>query len=127
MKIPQHIAVKRRLLVMKGQKILQFQQGSTPWQTESIDQAKTIKPGIYNLDHAHQADQAKSYEGIIVHIDAARIYQQVGRQFLQHDRQCFRQIPDLASCQRITYVSSIAQLEAIDLNKQQKRIKGRSC
>ena len=126
MKLSQHVPVKRRLLVMNGQRIVQTQQGSTTWKTESVDQAKTLKPGIYPLDQARQVDQTKTYEGPILHIDTQSVYQQLGKQVVQHDRKHFDQTPDIACYQRITYDSSIAHIQTMDYSNQPKQKHTRS-
>ena len=70
--------MKQRVLVMNGQRLLQNEQGGQ-WATSKVDKAGAIKPGIYDIYLAGNADKAKTYAGVIVHADGASVYQQVGK------------------------------------------------
>jgi cell filamentation protein len=86
--------MKQRLLVMNGQKIVQNEQGAGKWQTESVDKAWNVKPGIYNIYQAKAADKSATHTGVILHADKNNIYQQIGREFVQHKRSDFDKVPD---------------------------------
>ena len=51
--------ITQRLLVMNGQRLLQSEQGGQ-WNTDKVEKAGTIKPGIYNIHLSAQADKAKT-------------------------------------------------------------------
>ncbi|WP_322075513.1 KfrB domain-containing protein [Burkholderia cenocepacia] len=95
--------MRHRVLVMNGQRIVQNEQAPGTWQNEHVDKAGQLKPGIYNIYTATQADRGKASEGVIVHADKQGVYQQVGRQFVKHDRQNFDKVPEIGSAKSITY------------------------
>jgi hypothetical protein len=96
--------IKQRLLVMNGQRILQTQahQGAD-WINQSVSKAGALKPGIYNLYIAQPADKSKRYDGVIVHVDADRVYQHIGKNFIIHPRSDFEELPPLGQAKTITY------------------------
>ena len=94
--------VKQRLLVMNGQRLVQNEQAGE-WQTDKVEKAGTLKPGIYNIHLAGQADKTKSHDGVIVHADKEHVYQQTGKNFVKHDRSSFDKIPDIGGNSSITY------------------------
>lgn len=65
--------MKKRLLVMNGQKLVQ-NDFAGEWKTEKVIKAEGVKPGIYNLYNAVNADQSKENIGEIIHIDKKRMY-----------------------------------------------------
>jgi hypothetical protein len=77
--------MKQRLLVMNGQKILQHEQEGR-WQNDKVEKAGPVKPGIYNLFLASQADKTKTHDGVILHADRDNVFQQVGKSVVKHDR-----------------------------------------
>ncbi|MBD1524615.1 conjugal transfer protein TraO [Xanthomonas citri pv. citri] len=95
--------MKRRVLVMNGQRIVQNEQAPGTWHTEHVDKAGLLKPGIYNIYAATAADKSKAHEGAIVHADKDAIYQQIGRQFVKHERANFDKVPEIGSAKSITY------------------------
>lgn len=98
--------MKHRVLVMNGQRIVQNEQAPGTWHTAHVDKAGLLKPGIYNIYAATTADKSKEHEGAIVHADKDAIYQQIGRQFVKHDRTCFDKIPEIGSVKSITYAKT---------------------
>lgn len=70
--------MKQRLLVMNGQRIVQTEQEGA-WANQKVDKAGALKPGIYNLYMAQQADKKQTHDGVIVHADNNQVYQQVGK------------------------------------------------
>ncbi len=94
--------MKERLLVMNGQKILQHEQEGR-WQNDKVEKAGLVKPGIYNLYLASQADKIKTHDGVILHVDRDSVFQQVGKNFVKHDRVDFVKAPAIGSHSSITY------------------------
>lgn len=98
--------MKHRVLVMNGQRIVQNEQAPGTWHTEHVDKAGLLKPGIYNIYAATAADKAKAHEGAIVHADKEAVYQQIGKQFVKHERANFDKVPEIGSAKSITYDQS---------------------
>ncbi len=81
--------MKERLLIMNGQKIHQVKEGKE-WKVADVEKARGIKPGIYNLYLAKDADTNKKYDGVILHADKNNIYQQVGKNLIKPiNTRCF--------------------------------------
>ena len=99
--------MKQRLLVMNGQRLVQNEQGGQ-WNTDKVEKAGTVKPGIYNIHLSIQADKTKIHDGIIVYSDKSHVYQQVGKQFIKHDRSDFDKVPDVGNNSSIKYDSGKA-------------------
>jgi hypothetical protein len=98
--------MKKRLLVMNGSRLVQFEQGDGKWQTETVAKANGVKPGIYNISLASQADKAKEYAGIILHSDKSTIYQQIGKNsYVSHNREDFGKVPDVGQLKTVSYDS----------------------
>lgn len=112
--------MKNRLLVMNGQRIIQHEQG-TQWHNDKVEKAGTLKPGIYNIYLATQADKAKSYDGVILHADKSSVFQQVGKSYVKHERKDFDKIPEIGSNINIRYEQerAIASVSAV---KQGRRL-----
>ncbi len=53
---------------MNGQKLVQ-NDFTGEWKTEKVSKAEGIKPGVYNLYNAVDADQSKNNIGEVIHID----------------------------------------------------------
>ena len=94
--------IKQRLLVMNGQRLLQSEQGGQ-WKTDKVEKAGTIKPGIYNIHLSAQADKANTYDGVILYADKNNVYQQIGKNFVKHDRTAFDKVPEIGSNSSIKY------------------------
>lgn len=94
--------MKKRFLVMNGQRIVQIDQGGV-WANEKVEKAGTLKPGIYNLYRAKEADKSKRHDGVIVHTDKNSVYQKVGSNFVMHPKSCFDIVPDVESATSISY------------------------
>ena len=82
----------QRVLVMNGQRLLQNEWGGQ-WVTSKVDKAGAIKPGIYDICRAVAADKAKTYDGVIVHVDGAGVYQQAGKTLIKHAAGDFAAVP----------------------------------
>ena len=94
--------MKQRVLVMNGQRLLQNEQGGQ-WATSKVDKAGAIKPGIYDIYLAGNADKAKTYAGVIVHADGASVYQQVGKTLIKHAASDFAQVPGTGIDTSVSY------------------------
>jgi hypothetical protein len=94
--------MKQRLLVMNGQRLVQSEQGGQ-WNTDKVEKAGTIKPGIYNIHLSAQADKAKTQDGVIVYADQNHVYQQVGKSFVKHDRLSFDKVPEIGGNLSVKY------------------------
>jgi hypothetical protein len=94
--------MKQRLLVMNGQRIVQHEQEGQ-WQNDKVDRAGTVKPGIYNLYLASQADKTKTHDGVVLYADKESVFQQVGKTFIKHARLDFEKVPESGSNASIRY------------------------
>lgn len=115
--------MKQRLLVMNGQRIVQSEQGGA-WTNQKVDKAGELKPGIYNLYLAQQADKSQRHEGVIVHADSNSVFQQVGKQFVTHSRSDFDKVPDIGSAKSIGYDAqgkANVSAEAVKLSRGRSR------
>ena len=94
--------MKQRLLVMNGQLLVQSEQAGE-WRTDKVQKAAGLKPGIYAIHLATAADKNKAHIGPIVHVDSASVYQQVGKNFVLHDRASFQKLPDVGAHLTLNY------------------------
>ena len=94
--------MKQRLLVMNGQRLVQREQEGQ-WNTEKVDKAGTVKPGIYNIYLATQADKSKVTDGLILYVDKDHVFQQVGKTFVKHDYLDFDKVPDVGTNSSVKY------------------------
>ena len=67
------------------------------------DRAGTVKPGIYNLYLASQADKTKTHDGVVLYADKESVFQQVGKTFIKHARSDFEKVPESGSNASIRY------------------------
>lgn len=108
---------------MNGQRIVQSEQGGA-WTNQKVDKAGELKPGIYNLYMAQQADKTQRHEGVIVHADNNSVYQQVGKQFVMHSRSDFDKVPEIGSAKSISYDAqgkANVSAEAVKLSRGRSR------
>ncbi|AVX40753.1 KfrB domain-containing protein [Yersinia massiliensis] len=103
--------MKQRLLVMNGQRIVQTEKTAGDWQNDKVDKAGDLKPGMYNIYLANQADKSKSYTGTIVHKDKENVYQQIGKNFVKHNSSNFDKVPVIGSEKTITYSNEQGRAE----------------
>jgi cell filamentation protein len=100
--------MKQRLLVMNGQRLVQTEQAGQ-WATDKVEKAGGVRPGIYNIHLALQADKSKTYEGPILHSDREHIYQQIGKSsFVKHVLTDFDKVPQIGSNSSIKYTEGAA-------------------
>jgi hypothetical protein len=111
--------MKQRLLVMNGQRLVQVERDGQ-WATEKVEKAAGVRPGIYNIYLAVDADKAKAHEGIIIHADQGHIYQQVGRSFVRHMLADFNQAPEAGINASINYETGVAQATQLSSTRRLK-------
>jgi len=111
--------MKQRLLVMNGQCLVQVERDGQ-WATEKVEKAANIKPGIYNIYLAVDADKAKAHEGIILYVEQGRIYQQVGKSFVKYAVADFDKVPDTGTNANISYASGIAHATQLTSGRRHK-------
>ena len=107
----EHSGMKSRLLVMNGQRIVQTEKAGE-WANAKVEKAGAVKPGIYNLYLATPADPAKTHDGVVIHADQEKVFQQVGKSFVQHERAAFDKIPEIGVSASITYAGGKAVVAA---------------
>jgi cell filamentation protein len=100
--------MKQRLLVMNGQRLVQIEREGQ-WATDKVEKAAGVKPGIYNIYLAVDADKTTVHEGIIVHMDHDHLYQQIGKGFVRHLLTDFKQVPDIGSHASVNYATGVAE------------------
>ena len=103
--------MKQRLLVMNGQRLVQSEKGGD-WNTDKVEKAGAVKPGIYNIHLSAQADKSKAHDGPVIHADKEHVYQQVGKSFVKHDRADFDKLPDIGGNSTIKYDNGKATVAA---------------
>lgn len=104
--------MKQRLLVMNGSKIVQANKDGG-WHNQKVDKAGSLKPGIYNIYNAKDADKSSKQSGVIVHADKDNVYQQVGKGFVAHATSSFDVLPEIGKNKTISYSSEgKAQVDA---------------
>ncbi len=103
--------MKQRLLVMNGQRLVQSEKGGE-WNTDKVEKAGAVKPGIYPIHLSTQADKAKIHQGPVIHSDKEHVYQQVGRSFVMHDRADFDKVPEIGANSTIKYENGKASVTA---------------
>jgi len=113
--------MKQRLLVMNGQKLVQSEQAPGKWNTIGVEKAGALKPAIYNIYQSRQADKTAAHSGVIVHADKESVYQQTGRDFVQHKRSDFDKVPEMGSAKTITYSSETGRAQVDSLSQAQGR------
>jgi KfrB protein len=94
--------MKQRLLVMNGQRLVQSEQEGR-WNTDKVEKAGAVKPGIYNIYLSVQADKTKVYDGMVVFVDKEHVYQKIGKDFVKHERRYFDGSLDIQGQSRIKY------------------------
>jgi len=115
--------MKQRLLVMNGQRIVQTEQEGA-WANQKVDKAGALKPGIYNLYMAQQADKKQTHDGVIVHADNNQVFQQIGKNFVMHARSDFDKVPEIGSAKSISYSAqgkAVVAAEAPNLTRGRSR------
>jgi hypothetical protein len=94
--------MKIRLLVMNGQRLVQSEQGAH-WNTEKVEKAGAVKPGIYNIHLSATADKTKSHDGPIIYADKDHVYQQIGKSFVKHSLADFDKVPEIGGNSSVKY------------------------
>ncbi|WP_419634733.1 KfrB domain-containing protein [Thiolapillus sp.] len=94
--------MKRRVLVMNGQRIVQSDSGEG-WRSEKVEKAFNLKAGIYNIYTASPTDKTQASSGVIVHADKDSVYQRMRKKVIMHSRNDFDRVPGIGSAKRIEY------------------------
>ncbi len=94
--------MKRRVLVMNGQRIVQSDSGEG-WRSEKVEKAFNLKAGIYNIYTASPTDKTQASSGVIVYADKDSVYQRMGKKVIMHSRNDFDRVPGIGSAKRIEY------------------------
>lgn len=94
--------MKQRLLVMNGQLLVQSEHEGT-WSTDKVEKAGAVRPGIYNIHLAINADRAKTHDGTILYVDSSSVYQQVGKSYVKHARVDFMKLPEIGTTATVSY------------------------
>ena len=102
---------KERVIVMNGSRLLEKEDSQKQWKVEKVEQAGTLRAGIYNIYNAQDALKGKSTEGIIVHSDKDFVYQMEAKnKFVKHSTKSFESIPKIGTNVSIEYTNNgIAQ------------------
>ncbi len=100
--IDDEVLKKQRILVMNGQRLVQEQKGGE-WTTQKVGKAGRLKPGIYHVYLAKDADQALQHNGVVFHADDKYVYQQEAQGITRHPLQSFSAVPEYGRPIRITY------------------------
>lgn len=104
--------MKQRVLVMNGQRLVQSEDKGA-WQTDKVDRAGELKPGIYNIYNAQPADKAKSHTGAILNVEDGHVFQQVDHAaYVKHKASDFDKVPAVGSSKTITYEKGRAIVNA---------------
>ena len=114
--------MKQRLLVMNGQRVVQTEHDGS-WINEKVNKAGALKPGIYNIYLGQAADKSLRYDGMIVHVDKDKVYQQIGKNFIVHEGCDFERIPEIGTSKSISYDS---KNRAVAVDYTAKIVRGRS-
>lgn len=93
---------KRRLVVMNGHRVLQVLAGDD-WDIEKVDKARGVRPGLYQLFEAAEADPSRPAVGVVVHVDELQAYVQTDAGLVKHDLGAFDHPPPLGGRIAITY------------------------
>ena len=119
--------MKKRLIVMNGQKVLQHYTNNEWTTSGKIKKAEAgIKPGIYNIYLAKQADTVNQvYEGILLFTDkeAGVVYQQVGKAFVTHKLDLFKSPLPVGKNVSIQYDDNqliLSKIEGIKKNRSRR-------
>jgi hypothetical protein len=94
--------MKQRLLVMNGQRLVQYEQEGK-WDTVKVEKAGALKPGIYDIHLSTHAEKSKVYDGPILYADKDFVYQQVRKDYIKHERPAFEKLPELGINSNVKY------------------------
>jgi len=100
--------MKQRILVMNGQRLIQTYHDNQEWKTDKVERAPGLKPGIYNIylakvveDNHKQAQN--EFSGVVIHVNNTAVIQQIGKDFIMHDRKKFTKVPTIGDNVAIQY------------------------
>ena len=87
-----------------------------------LGKAGAIKPGIYGLSSAVEADKKQTYSGQILHADYDSFYQKIGTKIIKHQRDNFDIKPEIGSFVSISY-SANGKVESTAAQEQGRGLK----
>ena len=72
---------------------------------------------------AKEADKSQRHDGVIVHADNNKIYQQIGKKFVMHSKSDFDIVPGVRSAKSISYDAQGKALvsQAVKLSRRRSR------
>ncbi len=114
--------MKQRILVMNGQRLIQTYHNNQEWKTGKVERAQGLKPGIYNIYLAKVVEEnnkqaQNEFMGVIIHINNMAVIQQIGKDFIMHDRKNFAKAPTIGDNVAIKY----SQDKNISISKPHKQ------
>ena len=114
--------MKQRILVMNGQRLIQTYHNNQAWKTDKVERALGLKPGIYNIYLAKVVEDnnkqtQNEFNGAIIHISNTAVIQQIGKDFIMHDRKKFTKAPIIGNNVAIKYTKD----KNISVNKPHKQ------
>jgi len=114
--------MKQRILVMNGQRLIQTYHNNQEWKTDKVERALGLKPGIYNIYLAKIIEDnnklaQNDFNGVVIHINNTVVIQQIGKDFIMHDRKKFSKTPIIGDNVSIKY----AQDKNISISKPHKQ------
>lgn len=88
---------------MNGQRLVQEQKGPE-WATLKVSKAGQLKPGIYHVSAAKDADSTLQHTGVVFHADDRYVYQKDETQgIVRHPVTAFRAVPEYGRPVSIIY------------------------
>lgn len=105
---------------MNGQKLAQ-NDSTGDWKTEKVTKAEGVKPGIYNLYNAVDANKSNDNIGEVIHVDKKdnALYQKNESQYIKHDLNCFEQIPETGRMINIKYENNKTNITEVSKKRSQ--------
>lgn len=101
----------QKVSVMNGSRLHEsFRDGQ--WTVQTSDPQGMLPRGVYRLDKATpvKPEVDRRYEGAILHVGKADVYQLYGDTVVRHDRSRFQQVPSIGEAAKIDYSNGRAVL-----------------
>ena len=94
--------MKKRVVVVNGQKVLQAEDGAT-WTNERVEKAGLLRPGLYELFAAAPSDRSTSTAGVLLVVDGGVLYQVTNTGLVAHNCNDFDALPAVGAHGTVTY------------------------
>lgn len=117
--------MNERMVVMNGSRIFQHQdQGK--WVNSKVQEAGSVKPGIYRLHSARAASRDADHSGQVIHADRDSVYQNTTKGLVRHDARRFDKgaVPLIGSTAKISYNES-GRAQVQDAARERSRSRNR--